>query len=128
MLESAMPLLHVSNAQAAQDFYTRLGFRIEYAHGPFAGPASPHADPCYMALSRDGVWIVLSSFSGDGVAGGVVTFISMTSMLFTASSSPPGFLSNCPRWTRPGARARCTCATRTAIACASSPSRRGQRE
>jgi catechol 2,3-dioxygenase-like lactoylglutathione lyase family enzyme len=74
MLESAMPLLHVSNAQAAQDFYTRLGFRIEYAHGPFAGPASPHADPCYMALSRDGVWIVLSSFSGDGVAGGVVNF------------------------------------------------------
>jgi uncharacterized glyoxalase superfamily protein PhnB len=27
-----------------------------------------------MGLSRDGVWIVVSSFSGDGVAGGVVNF------------------------------------------------------
>jgi catechol 2,3-dioxygenase-like lactoylglutathione lyase family enzyme len=74
MLESAMPLLHVSNAQAAVDFYAGLGFRIEFAHGPHVGPASPHADPCYMGLSRDGVWIILSSFSGDGVAGGVVNF------------------------------------------------------
>jgi catechol 2,3-dioxygenase-like lactoylglutathione lyase family enzyme len=74
MLESAIPLLHVSNAQAAVDFYTRLGFRIEYANGPFAGPVTPHEDPCYMAVSRDGVWINLSSFSGDGVAGGVVNF------------------------------------------------------
>ena len=74
MLESAMPLLHVSHAQAAQEFYARLGFRIEYAHGPLVSPASPHADPCYMALSRDEVWIILSSFSGDGVAGGVVNF------------------------------------------------------
>jgi catechol 2,3-dioxygenase-like lactoylglutathione lyase family enzyme len=74
MLESAMPLLHVSNAQAAQEFYARLGFRIEYAHGPHVSTACPHADPCYMGLSRDGVWIILSSFPGDGVAGGVVNF------------------------------------------------------
>jgi catechol 2,3-dioxygenase-like lactoylglutathione lyase family enzyme len=74
MLESAMPLLHVSKAQEAVEFYSRLGFRIEYAHGPFVSPASPHADPCYMALSRDNVWIILSSFSGDGVLGGVVNF------------------------------------------------------
>jgi uncharacterized glyoxalase superfamily protein PhnB len=74
MLESAMPLLHVSNAQAAQEFYARLGFQIEFANGPHVTPASPHADPCYMGLSRDGVWIILSSFSGDGVAGGVVNF------------------------------------------------------
>ena len=32
-------------------------------------------DPCYMGISRDGVWVILSSFSGDGVAGGVVNFI-----------------------------------------------------
>jgi hypothetical protein len=25
--------------------------RIEYAHGLFAGPASPHANPCYSWLS-----------------------------------------------------------------------------
>lgn len=74
MFESVMPLLHVSNAQAAVEFYARLGFLIEYAHGPLVSPTSPHADPCYMALSRDNVWIILSSFSGDGVAGGVVNF------------------------------------------------------
>ena len=28
-----------------------------------------------MGLSRDGVWIHLSSFSGDGVAGGVVNLL-----------------------------------------------------
>jgi uncharacterized glyoxalase superfamily protein PhnB len=28
-----------------------------------------------MGLSRDGVWIILSSFSGDGVAGGVVNLL-----------------------------------------------------
>ena len=31
-------------------------------------------DPCYMGLSRDGVRIIVSSFSADGVAGGVVNF------------------------------------------------------
>jgi catechol 2,3-dioxygenase-like lactoylglutathione lyase family enzyme len=69
-----MPLLHVSKAQAAVDFYVRLGFRIEYANGPLVSLGSPHADPCYMALSRDGVWVILSSYPGDGVAGGVVNF------------------------------------------------------
>ena len=33
------------------------------------------APTCYMGLSRDGVWIVLSSFSGDGVAGGIVNLL-----------------------------------------------------
>ena len=32
-------------------------------------------DPAYMGISRDGVWIVLSSFSGDGVVGGVVNLM-----------------------------------------------------
>jgi uncharacterized glyoxalase superfamily protein PhnB len=72
MIKLAVPLLHVSNAAAAQDFYcTRLGFHMEYAHGP----GGAEANPCYMGLSRDGVWIVLSSFSGDGVAGCVVNLL-----------------------------------------------------
>jgi uncharacterized glyoxalase superfamily protein PhnB len=72
MIKLAVPLLHVSNAAAAQDFYcTRLGFHMEYAHGPNGA----NGDPCYMGLSRDGVWIVLSSFSGDGVTGGVVNLL-----------------------------------------------------
>ncbi len=72
MIKMAVPLLHVSNAAAAQDFYCgKLGFRLEFAH---RGDESL-ADPCYMGISRDGVWIHLSSFSGDGVAGGVVNLL-----------------------------------------------------
>jgi len=72
MIKLAVPLLHVSNAAEAQNFYcTSLGFRLEYAHGPHGG----EADPCYMGISRDGVSINLSSFSGDGVAGGVVNLL-----------------------------------------------------
>jgi catechol 2,3-dioxygenase-like lactoylglutathione lyase family enzyme len=72
MLKLAVPLLHVSNAAAAETFYcAQLGFRREFAHRPEGVPA----DPCYMGVSRDGIWLHLSSFSGDGVAGGVVNLI-----------------------------------------------------
>ena len=72
MIKAAVPLLHVSRAEVARKFYCeKLGFRLEFAHR--GDPAQ--ADPCYMGLSRDGVWIHLSSFSGDGVAGGVVNFL-----------------------------------------------------
>jgi uncharacterized glyoxalase superfamily protein PhnB len=72
LIKVAIPLLHVSNAAAAAEFFcNRLGFRQEFAHR--ADDTKP--DPCYMGLSRDGVWIHLSSFSGDGVAGGVVNLI-----------------------------------------------------
>jgi uncharacterized glyoxalase superfamily protein PhnB len=72
VIREAIPLLHVSNAEAAEEFYcNKLGFRLEFAH---RGHASL-ADPCYMGLSRDGAWIHLSSFSGDGVAGGVLNLL-----------------------------------------------------
>jgi len=72
MLKLAIPLLHVSNSTAAEDFYCgRLGFHREFAHRPEGG----ESDPCYMGLTRDGVWLHLSSFSGDGVSGGVVNLI-----------------------------------------------------
>jgi catechol 2,3-dioxygenase-like lactoylglutathione lyase family enzyme len=68
MLKTAIPLLHVASAKAAEEFYCRgLGFRLEFAHRADGSLA----DPCYMGVSRDGVWLHLSSFSGDGVAGGV---------------------------------------------------------
>ena len=71
MFKSATPLLHVSNSSAAQKFYCdQLGFKLEFAHRAH----EKLADPCYMGLSRDGVWIIVSSFSGDGVAGGAVNF------------------------------------------------------
>lgn len=72
MINRAIPLLHVSNIAAAVEFYcSGLGFRLEYAHSP----NDAEEDPCYLHLSRDGAWINLSSYSGDGVAGGVVNFM-----------------------------------------------------
>ena len=72
MLKLAIPLLHVSNSAAAEDFYCgRLGFQREFAHRP----EGVESDPCYMGLTRDGVWLHVSSFSGDGVSGGVVNLI-----------------------------------------------------
>lgn len=69
MLKQAIPVLHVSNAAAAENFYCRLlGFRREFACR--VEEAKP--DPCYMGLARDGVWLHASSFPGDGVSGGCV--------------------------------------------------------
>lgn len=71
MIKSATPLLHVLNSAAAQKFYCEgLGFKLEFAHRTDKNLV----DPCYMGLSRDGVWIIVSSFPGDGAAGGVVNF------------------------------------------------------
>ncbi|MDR3774718.1 MAG: VOC family protein [Terracidiphilus sp.] len=72
MIKQSVPLLHVSNAVAAQEFYCkRLGFTLEFGHGPNGS----NGDPCYFGISRDGIWIILSSFGGDGVAGGVVNLL-----------------------------------------------------
>ena len=72
MIKLAIPLLRVADSAAAEDFYcNRLGFRREFAHRADAAKA----DPCYMGLSRDGVWLHVSSFAGDGVAGGVVNLL-----------------------------------------------------
>ncbi len=72
MLKFAIPLLHISNASAAESFFcNQLGFRREFAHCGGEGGS----DPCYVGLTRDGVWLHLSSFSGDGIAGGVVNLI-----------------------------------------------------
>jgi uncharacterized glyoxalase superfamily protein PhnB len=69
MLKLAIPLLHVSNSSQALEFYcTKLGFKPELSHRA----DNSRSDPCYMGISRDGIWVNLSSFSGDGVSGGVV--------------------------------------------------------
>ena len=69
MFKCAIPVLHVTSSAAAEEFYcNRLGFRRRFAYR--ADPARP--DPCYMGVARDGVWLHLSFFSGDGVSGGVV--------------------------------------------------------
>ena len=68
MFKLAIPVLHVSNSATAEEFYCdRLGFHQKFAYRPFGG-----SDPCYMGLTRDEVDLHVSSFSGDGVSGGVV--------------------------------------------------------
>jgi catechol 2,3-dioxygenase-like lactoylglutathione lyase family enzyme len=72
MLKLAIPLIHVTNAAAAEEFYcNRLGFRREFAHRE--DPAK--SDPAYLGISRDGIRMHISSFSGDGRSGGVVNFL-----------------------------------------------------
>jgi len=72
MIRRAIPVLHVTDAQKALQFYCHgLGFRLEFEHRP----QGVTADPCYMGVSRDGVWLHLSSFPGDGVAGSVANFM-----------------------------------------------------
>ena len=69
MFKLAIPVLHVSNSAAAEEFYCKhLGFRREFAYR--IDEARP--DPCYMGLRRDEAQLHVSSFSGDGIAGGVV--------------------------------------------------------
>ena len=68
MLKFAIPVLHVSDSRAAEDFFKKMGFRARFAYR--LDESRP--DPCYMGVERDGVPLHLSSFSGDGVSGGVV--------------------------------------------------------
>ena len=69
MFKLAIPVLHVNSSVTAEEFYCgRLGFRRDFAYRV----DDTRSDPCYMGLTRDGVELHLSSFSGDGVAGGVV--------------------------------------------------------
>lgn len=68
----AIPVLHVSSSAAAVEFFcNRLGFKQLFAYRP--DPQKP--DPCYMGLKRDDAVLHISSFSGDGVSGGVVCLL-----------------------------------------------------
>jgi uncharacterized glyoxalase superfamily protein PhnB len=69
LLKLAIPVLHVTNSAVAAEFYCNgLDFRQDFAHrGDETMP-----DPCYIGLSRDETRLHVSSFSGDGVSGGVV--------------------------------------------------------
>jgi catechol 2,3-dioxygenase-like lactoylglutathione lyase family enzyme len=72
MFKHAIPVLHVSRIADAEEFYCeRLGFRQEFAYRI----DERESDPCYMGLIRDDVELHISSFSGDGVSGGVVFLV-----------------------------------------------------
>jgi len=67
MLKFAIPVLHVSSSRIAEEFFSRLGFRQEFA----MRLDESEADPCDMGFRRDEAVLHVSSFSGDGVSGGV---------------------------------------------------------
>lgn len=72
MIRRAIPLLHVTNIADAVRFYCRgLGFQLEFEHRP----EGVTTDPCYSGVTRDGVWLHLSSFPGDGKGGAVTNFM-----------------------------------------------------
>lgn len=69
MMGPSIPVLHVSDSHAAEEFYCgRLGFSRAFVYRP----DKSRADPCYMGVARDGAQLHLSSFSGDGVPGSAV--------------------------------------------------------
>lgn len=84
-LLTAIPLMHVTSSVAAEDFYCgRLGFTKDWEYRS----AAPDPDPGYLGLSRDGVMLHVSSFSGDGVSGAVATFhVRDVDALFTEFST-----------------------------------------
>ncbi|MFN8547181.1 MAG: glyoxalase superfamily protein [Candidatus Eisenbacteria bacterium] len=66
MIRTAVPLLRVADSRRALEFYRdRLGFTLRSSNQ--ADPTLP--EPCYLAYERDGVWLHVSSFPGDGVFG-----------------------------------------------------------
>ena len=72
MFKTAIPVLHTMSSAVAEEFYCRrLGFSRRFAYR--IDEANP--DPCYMGLTRDNAWLHLSSFSGDGVSGGVAYLV-----------------------------------------------------
>ena len=65
----AIPVLHVGNSRAAENFYCNLlGFTLQFAYRP----SHDDIDPAYLGVVRDGAELHLSSFPGDGVVGSAV--------------------------------------------------------
>lgn len=81
----AVPVLHASSSMEAEAFYCGgLGFTKEWDYRP----AAPAHDPAYIAFRRDGISLHVSSFSGDGIAGGVaVVYVRDVDALFAEFTS-----------------------------------------
>jgi uncharacterized glyoxalase superfamily protein PhnB len=71
MIRSAIPLLHVSNFAVAQQFYSKLGFLLEFSRRA----DRTKSDPGYASIVRDGARLHLSSFPGDGASGSVINLM-----------------------------------------------------
>ncbi len=65
MFETAIPVIHVVNSVAAEEFYCkRLGFKLLSSWRP----SETAMDPCYMTMSRDAARLHVTSFK-DGMVG-----------------------------------------------------------
>jgi catechol 2,3-dioxygenase-like lactoylglutathione lyase family enzyme len=63
-----VPILRVTDMAAAIDFYTGLGFVVEFRYA-----AGSHG-PWYAGISIDGHQVHLSTFGGDSARGAAVYF------------------------------------------------------
>lgn len=71
MIRFAIPLLHVSDPNSAQNFYCdHLGFTKTFDYRPFG-----ETGPSYFGLSRDGILFHVSSFPEDGKSGNAIVLI-----------------------------------------------------
>ncbi len=71
MIKLAIPLLHVSDPIAAENFYCKqLGFEKTFSYRPFG-----ETGPCYFGIERDGIRLHVSSFPEDGKAGTAIVLI-----------------------------------------------------
>lgn len=67
MINRAIPILRVSDTERTARFYCdSLGFEVRFRYRA----DNALANPSYMGLQRDGVVLHVSSFAGDGAAGG----------------------------------------------------------
>jgi uncharacterized glyoxalase superfamily protein PhnB len=62
MITSAIPVIAVSDSARALDYYCRvLGFEKMFAYPPGA----TQAEPRYLGVARDGVWLHLQSYKAE---------------------------------------------------------------
>jgi len=113
MFKSAIPVLHVSSAAAAEKFYCDcLGFHQTFAYRI----DEPNPDPCYMGLIRDGVKLHVSSFPAMGFRAEWFSYSSIAWTSCMRSSSRKTFQSPSHLPIRVGVIERCTWRTLTATA------------
>ncbi len=67
-LQRVVPALRVKSVAASMDFYTRLGFALEWEHR--FGPSFP----VFASIRWDGMQIFLTEHTGDCQFGGLVHF------------------------------------------------------
>ncbi|WPJ94547.1 VOC family protein [Coraliomargarita algicola] len=84
-LKAVIPVIHSTNIEVSLQYYCEgLGFTKEWDYCQGEGTERV----TYVGLQLEGIWIHLSSFSGDGVTGSVTAFaVSDVDALFSKFQS-----------------------------------------